>query len=89
MYAKRGGSRGGFRGAGGAKKAFGKKRAEPDDDESTTDARTSKKAKSDADDEPLVPELDTDNDKNPFISVRIDCCASYTWAKQRKADICS
>lgn len=87
MYAKRGGSRGGFRGAGGAKKSFGKKRAEPDDDESTTNARSSKKAKSDADDEPLVPQLDTDQDKNPFIAVRIHRPTSRVWAKERATNL--
>lgn len=68
MYARRGGSRGGFRGASTAKKPFTKKRAEPDDDDSTP--RASKKAKDEADDEPLVPRLETDDNKDTFISVR-------------------
>lgn len=64
MYAKRG--RGGFRGAGSSKKTFTRKRSPSEDDEP---APASKKAKSNAEDEPFVPSLDTDNDKNPFIAV--------------------
>ncbi|KAK7183296.1 transcriptional coactivator p15 family protein [Paraphaeosphaeria sporulosa] len=65
MYAKRG--RGGFRSANTAKKPFNKKRASPSDDES---APAPKKAKNDAEDEPLVPVLDTDGDKNPFVALK-------------------
>ena len=67
MYARRGGSRGGIRGAGNTKKSFSKKRAEPDSDDSAP--RTSKKAKSDDEEELLVPQLEIDKEKNPFISV--------------------
>ena len=73
MYAKRGGSRGGarggFRSAGASKKTFNKKRSSPEDDEP---APASKKAKGDAEDEPLTPKLDTDDDRNPFIAVSVD-----------------
>ncbi|KAF9733417.1 hypothetical protein PMIN02_008851 [Paraphaeosphaeria minitans] len=65
MYAKRG--RGGFRSANTSKKPFNKKRASPSDDES---APAPKKAKNDADDEPLVPKLETDDDKNPFVALK-------------------
>ncbi|KAF2445957.1 PC4-domain-containing protein [Karstenula rhodostoma CBS 690.94] len=65
MYAKRG--RGGFRSANTTKKPFNKKRASPSDDES---APASKKAKNDAEDEPLVLALDTDDDKNPFVALK-------------------
>ncbi|KAL1597138.1 hypothetical protein SLS60_008720 [Paraconiothyrium brasiliense] len=65
MYAKRG--RGGFRSAGSSKNAFSKKRSSPEDDEPTL---PSKKAKGDAQDEPLVPQLETDDDKNPFVALK-------------------
>ncbi|KAJ4346612.1 uncharacterized protein N0V89_010543 [Didymosphaeria variabile] len=65
MYAKRG--RGGFRAAGSSKNTFSKKRSSPENDEP---APASKKAKGDAEDEPLVPQLDTDDDKNPFVALK-------------------
>ncbi|KAF1979829.1 PC4-domain-containing protein [Bimuria novae-zelandiae CBS 107.79] len=72
MYAKRGGSRGGsrggFRGAGSGKKAFTKKRPSPDEDDEAEPA--SKKAKGDAEEEPLVPKLETDDENNPFVSLK-------------------
>lgn len=60
---KRGGSRGGF------KKGSTNKRSSPDEDDSAPCA--SKKAKGDEDDDliPVVPELKTDDNGDPFISV--------------------
>lgn len=65
MYAKRGGSRGGFRSAGNSK-TFSKKRSSPEDDET---APASKKTRGDAEEESFIPQLDTDDDKNPFVAV--------------------
>jgi hypothetical protein len=64
---KRGGARGG-----GPKKSFSKKRSSPSDDEAL--ARTAKKAKpsgsdEEAEAEPFIPTLGTDDEKNPFVSV--------------------
>lgn len=71
MYAKRG--RGGFRSANTTREPFNKKRASPSDDES---APAPKKAKNDAGDEPFVPKLETDDDKNPYIAVSITTTAN-------------
>lgn len=73
MYARRarGGSRGGFRGAGNVKKSFSKKRPSPDDedDESARVEPASKRTKTDIEDEPLVLQLRLDDDENPFVAV--------------------
>jgi hypothetical protein len=59
---------------GGPKKSFSKKRSSPSDDE--TPARTAKKAKASGSDdeaeaEAFIPTLGTDDEKNPFVSVRM------------------
>ncbi|KAJ4383607.1 hypothetical protein N0V86_001662 [Didymella sp. IMI 355093] len=64
--------RGGFRGGGGGvfKKGYAKKRSPEDEDDAP---RASKKSKADDDEEedatPFVPKLDTDDEKNPFITL--------------------
>lgn len=60
--------RGSFRG-GGFKKSFSKKRSSPDDDDAVP--QVSKKARGGGNDEAaaLVPELQTDDDNNPFVAV--------------------
>ncbi|USP75046.1 hypothetical protein yc1106_02320 [Curvularia clavata] len=60
---KRGGARGGF------KKGFTNKRSSPDEDDSAP--RASKKVKGDEDDDsiPVVPELKTDDNGDPFVSL--------------------
>ncbi|KAJ4303264.1 hypothetical protein N0V90_002157 [Kalmusia sp. IMI 367209] len=68
MYAKRGGSRGGFRG-GYTKKPFNKKRPSPDDDEPAPREHATKRARNDVD-ETFKPQLDTDDDKNPFVALK-------------------
>ena len=70
---KRGGSRGGF------KKAFNKKRSSPDDDD--TPPRASKKAR-DGGADPLIPQLETDNDNNSFISVSASTTQRDFWGKE-------
>ncbi|KAF9696833.1 hypothetical protein EKO04_005602 [Ascochyta lentis] len=64
--------RGGFQKAssGGFKKGYTKKRSPEDDDDAP---RASKKSKGDGDEEedvaPLVPKLQIDDDKNPFVPI--------------------
>ncbi|PVH95609.1 PC4-domain-containing protein [Periconia macrospinosa] len=65
QFARRGGGggRGGF-----TKASYAKKRSSPDSEE--TSSRANKKSKKAADDVALVPELEVDEDKNKFVSLK-------------------
>jgi hypothetical protein len=83
---KRGGARGGFKKA----SSYTKKRSSPSNDASDSAPRATKKARNDDADEdeasttPVVPELQTDDEGNPYISVHI--LSHYTDVMEKKGE---